>query len=62
MDGMDGFTTPPNEIDEEWQAMLRKGPRKPKRPQYFNAPRPTFTTEDFEDHFMEGTVEDYLNN
>ena len=60
MDEMDGFKTPPNEIDEEWLASLRNGPKKPQRPQYFNTTRPTFTTEDFQDHF--GAPEDYITN
>ena len=60
MDGMDGFKTPPNEIDEEWLASLRNGPKKPQRPQYFNTTRPAFTTEDFQDHF--GAPEDYITN
>ena len=57
---MDGFKTPPNEIDEEWLASLRYAPRKPGRPQYHNATRPTNKTEDFQDHF--GPPEDHITN
>ena len=60
MDGMDGFKTPPNEIDEEWLASLCHAPRRPDRPQYFNATRPTNTTEDTQDHF--GPPEDHITN
>ena len=57
---MDGFKTPPNEIDEEWLASLCHAPRKPDRPQYFNATRPANTTEDTQECF--GAPEDYITN